>query len=48
MTLFTWIAFLPTYYAAFYGHHKALLLALALLLNAAITLCCLFGPKVLG
>ena len=45
-TLFIWIAFLPTYFAAFYAYHKATLLALALILNGVVTLVCLFGPKI--
>ena len=45
MTLFIWIAFLPTYYAAFFASHKAALLALALILNGMVTLVCLFLPK---
>ena len=45
-TLFIWIAFLPTYYAAFFAYHKAALLALALTLNGAVTILCLFGPKI--
>ena len=45
-TLFVWIAFLPTYFVAFYAYHKAALLALALILNGAVTSLCLFTPKV--
>ena len=45
-TLFIWVAFLPTYYAAFYALHKAALLALALNLNGSVTLLCLFAPKI--
>ena len=45
-TLFVWIAFFPTYFTAFYAYHKAALLAFALILNAAVTLICMFGPKV--
>ena len=45
-TLFIWIAFLPTYFSAFYAYHKAILLAFALFLNSGIILACLFGPKV--
>ena len=44
-TLFVWIAFLPTYFAAFYAYHKAALLALALVLNGGVINLCLFGPK---
>ena len=45
-TLFVWIAFLPTYFVAFFAYHKAALLALALILNAAVTTLCLFAPKI--
>ena len=44
-TLFIWIAFLPTYFNAFYAIHKAALLALALILNGYAIIICLFGPK---
>ncbi len=44
-TIFIWIAFLPTYLVAFYAYHKAALLSLALVLNASVTLLCLFVPK---
>ena len=45
-TLFIWVAFFPTYIMAFYAYHKAALLALALILNASVTILCLFAPKV--
>ena len=45
-TLFVWVAFLPTYFTAFYAYHKSALLALALILNAAVTTVCLFIPKI--
>lgn len=45
-TLFVWIAFLPTYFLAFYSYHKAALLALALILNGGVTCLCLYSPKV--
>ena len=45
-TLFVWIAFLPTYFMAFYAYHKAALLALALILNALVPAICLFAPKI--
>ena len=44
-TLFVWVAFLPTYFLAFYAYHKAALLALVLILNGAVTILCLFSPK---
>ena len=45
-TLFIWIAFLPTYFTAFYAYHKAALLAFALILNGFVTIVCLFAPKI--
>ncbi len=45
-TIFIWIAFLPTHIMAFYAYHKAALLSLALILNAAVTSLCLFVPKI--
>ncbi len=45
-TIFLWIAFFPTYLMAFYAYHKAALLALALILNASVTILCLFVPKI--
>ena len=45
-TLFVWISFLPTYFTAYYAYHKSALLALALILNAAVTTICLFVPKI--
>ena len=44
-TLFVWIAFLPTYFMAFYAHHTSALLAFALILNGVVTVMCLFVPK---
>ena len=45
-TLFVWVAFLPTYFSAFYAMQKTLLLVVALLLNSFIILLCLYCPKV--
>ena len=45
-TLFMWVAFLPTYYTAFYAFHKEALLALALIINGFTLVVCLFAPKV--
>ena len=45
-TLCVWVAFLPTYFLAFYAYHKAALLALALILNAMVTFLCLVVPKI--
>ena len=44
-TLFVWMAFLPTYFAAFYAYHKAALLGLALILSTFVSMVCQFGPK---
>jgi len=41
-----WLAFVPTYFTAFYAEQKALLLAVALLLNSTIMLLCLYAPKI--
>ena len=40
-----WTVFLPTYFTTFYAYHQAALLAFCLLLNASITLLCLYIPK---
>ena len=45
-TAFLWMVFLPTYFTMFYAHHQAAILAFCLIVNAAITLLCLFVPKV--
>lgn len=44
-TAFLWIAFLPTYYSAFYAFHKSVLLAVAIILNVTVVMICLFVPK---
>jgi hypothetical protein len=45
-TSFIWVIFLPTYFTTFYAHHQMALLALSLILNAYVTLLCLFVPKI--
>ena len=45
-TLFAWLVFLPTYFTAAHSHHQMAVLGLCLLINAYITVGCLFGPKV--
>ena len=45
-TMFLWVVFLPTYFTTFYAYHQAALLAFCLLLNASITLLCLYVPKI--
>ena len=45
-TAFIWVAFLPTYFAAFFAFHKSALLALALILNGVVISLCLFAPKI--
>lgn len=44
-TTFLWTVFLPTYFTTFYTYHKAALLAFCLIVNAVVTLLCLFVPK---
>ena len=44
-TMFLWAVFLPTYFSTFYAYHQAALLAFCLILNASITLLCLYVPK---
>ena len=41
-----WTVFLPTYFTTFYTYHQAAILAFCLILNATITLLCLFVPKI--
>ncbi len=45
-TSFMWMVFLPTYFNTFYAYHQASLLAFCLILNATITLLCLYIPKI--
>ncbi len=45
-TVFIWIVILPTYFTTFYAYYQAALLAACLLLNASITLLCLYVPKI--
>ena len=45
-TCFLWTVFLPTYFTTFYTYLQAAILAFCLILNATITLLCLFVPKV--
>ncbi len=44
-TIFLWLAFIPTYFTAFYATQKTLLLACILLLNPTVMLLCLYIPK---
>ena len=44
-TVFLWLAFIPTYFSAFYAYQKALLLSCILLLNSTVMLICLYLPK---
>lgn len=44
-TLFAWSVFLPTYFTVYYAYQQAALLSFCLLLNAFITVGCLFLPK---
>ncbi len=45
-TTFLWLVFLPTYFSTFYAYHQAVLLAFCLIVNSAITLLCLYFPKI--
>ncbi|XP_064639819.1 metabotropic glutamate receptor-like [Lineus longissimus] len=45
-TIFLWIAFIPTYFAAFHATHKNILLALSLLLNSTMILLCIFITRI--
>ncbi len=45
-TTFLWLVFLPSYFSTFYAYHQAALLAFCLLVNAVITLLCLYVPKI--
>ncbi len=45
-TIFLWLAFIPTYFTAFYATQKTLLLACILLLNPTVILLCLYIPKI--
>ena len=45
-TTFLWLVLLPTYFTTFYAYQKTVLLATCLILNAFITLVCLFLPKI--
>ncbi|KAK3581190.1 hypothetical protein CHS0354_024724 [Potamilus streckersoni] len=45
-TLLIWVTFLPTYFTTSRADSKVTILALALLLNAYVTLLCLFIPRI--
>ncbi len=45
-TAFLWMVLLPTYLTMFYAHHQVAILAFCLIVNADVTLLCLFTPKV--
>ena len=45
-TIFLWLAFIPTFFTAFYADQKTLLLACILLLNSSVILLCLYIPKI--
>lgn len=45
-TIFLWIVFLPTYFTMFYVYYKVIILAICLIINATLTLLCLFMPKI--
>ncbi|KAK2193633.1 hypothetical protein NP493_11g14008 [Ridgeia piscesae] len=45
-TLFLWLAFLPTYFTAYYAQQKVALLTMFLVLNSTLMILCLYAPKV--
>ncbi len=45
-TAFLWLVFLPTYFTTFYAYHQAALIAFCLIINASLTLICLYVPKI--
>ena len=45
-TLFLWIAFIPSYFSAFYAEQKILLLSFLLLMNSTVILLCLYVPRI--
>lgn len=44
-TTFLWTVFLPTYFTTFYASHQTAVLASCLILNAVVSLFCLYLPK---
>ena len=44
-TIFLWAVFLPTYFTTFYSTSRSALLGFCLIVNAYITLFCLYLPK---
>ena len=44
--MFLWLVFLPTYFTTFYAIYRAVLLASCLVINAVVTLVCLYIPKI--
>ncbi len=44
-TTFLWMVFLPTYFTTVYAYHQVALLGFCLVINASITLLCLYVPK---
>lgn len=47
-TLLIWITFLPTYFTTSRADAKVTIMAVALLLNASVTITCLFVPRFLS
>ena len=45
-TLFLWLAFIPSYFSAFYASQKVVLLVSVLLFNSAVMLLCLYVPRI--
>ena len=44
-TLVIWLAFIPTYFTTSRAYYQVILLSLALLMNATVTLLCMYTPK---
>ncbi len=44
-TTFLWMVFLPTYFTTVYAYHQVALLGFCLVINATVTLLCLYVPK---
>lgn len=45
-TTFLWLVFLPAYFTAFYAVNQIVLFCSCLLINASVTLLCLYVPKI--
>ncbi len=45
-TMLMWVVFLPTYFTTFYAYYQTALFSFCLVLNASVTLLCLYIPKI--